>query len=69
MTADNVDMELLGLQRAHPGWLILFGAYTRRYVAHGYMLDRPGVWITAGNSTELHRRITLMESTYPCPPP
>ncbi|GAA4637397.1 hypothetical protein GCM10023196_091040 [Actinoallomurus vinaceus] len=65
MKAEDIEAALHGLRRAHPDWLILFGAYTRRYVAHGYMLGRPGVWITAGNSTELYRRIALMESSYP----
>jgi hypothetical protein len=64
MTAENIDAELHGLRRAHAGWLILFGVYTRRYVAHGYMLDRPGIWVTAGTAAELHRRIGLVESAY-----
>jgi hypothetical protein len=29
------------------------------------MLDRPDIWVTAGTSAELHRRIGLMENTYP----
>lgn len=65
MTAGELETELHGLRRAHPGWLVLFGAYTRCYVAHGYMLDRPGIWVTARTSAELHRRMTLLESTYP----
>lgn len=59
------EAELRALQRDHSGWLIIFGAYSRRYVAHGYMLDRPGVWVTAETATELHRRMTLLENTYP----
>ncbi|MCO5989314.1 hypothetical protein NE235_24725 [Actinoallomurus spadix] len=65
MTVGDVETELYGLRRAHPGWLILFGAYTHRYVAHGYMLGRPGIWLTAESSAELHHRMALMENTYP----
>ncbi|GAB3962685.1 hypothetical protein GCM10029978_018680 [Actinoallomurus acanthiterrae] len=64
MRAEDIEAELYGLRRAHPGWLILFGAYTHRYIAHGYMLDRPGIWVTAGTPAELHRRIGLVQSTY-----
>jgi hypothetical protein len=66
VTTADVEVQLQRLRRAHPGWLILFGTYTRRFVAHGYMLGRSGIWVTAATSAELDRRMALLEKSYPC---
>lgn len=67
MAAGDVALTVAELEHQRPGWLIVFGGWTRRFWAHGWMLARPegGVWVTAETPSLLLQRIDFMEQRYP----
>jgi hypothetical protein len=66
--------EAARLQRAHPAWLVLYGAYSRKFWAFPTFATPPGTIVTAATPTDLailmrQAEITAGARLPPAPPP
>ena len=50
-----------GLSREHPAWVVLFGRYSRQFVAFPKLFDGPR-WITAQDSVTLAALMSRAEA-------
>ncbi len=58
------------LQRANPGWIILFGSYSKKYIAFPLFTVQPGNYVIAPDSQALGQRMRHVEATLaPAPRP
>jgi hypothetical protein len=52
------------LEQQNPGWMIIFGSYTRQYVAFPLFATPLGSYVSATESRELTRRMRHVETTH-----
>jgi hypothetical protein len=53
-----------GLQRDHPRWLVVYGTYTRQYVAFPLFTAPPGTILSNGKPGELVRQMQKTEARF-----
>ena len=56
-----------GLERDHPRWLVVYGVYTRQYVAFPRFDAPSGTILSAGMPGELVRRMQRTEARFAPP--
>jgi hypothetical protein len=52
------------LQDQHPAWLVVWGEYSRRFLAYPWPLAPSGTWLASADPVELLRQMTEVERQY-----
>jgi hypothetical protein len=52
------------LQDQHPAWLVVWGEYSRLYLAYPWPLAPSGRWLTSADPAELLRQMEDIERHY-----